>query len=116
MVNGVILSLSASFLFSMQYYLSASIHNLSGLEIFGWRTIISLPLMTMFFFISRKTEEISTIWMRVIKKPRLILGLLLCSGLMTLQQWLFIWAPVNGKGLDVSLGYFMLPLVMVLAA
>ncbi|MGE4408180.1 EamA family transporter, partial [Pseudomonas sp.] len=29
--------------------------------------------------------------------------------------WLFMWAPINGYGLDVSLGYFLLPLSMVLA-
>src|SRR5690606_15392452 len=28
--------------------------------------------------------------------------------------WLFMWAPINGHGLDVSLGYFLLPLTLVL--
>jgi len=31
-----------------------------------------------------------------------------------LQLWLFMWAPINGHGLDVSLGYFLLPLTLVL--
>ncbi|MGX5851495.1 EamA family transporter [Mesorhizobium sp. PL10] len=31
------------------------------------------------------------------------------------QQWLFLWAPLNNAALEVSLGYFLLPLVMVLA-
>ncbi|MGC8011115.1 EamA family transporter RarD, partial [Salmonella enterica] len=31
-----------------------------------------------------------------------------------LQQWLFLWGSVNGRALEVSLGYFMLPLSMVL--
>ncbi len=32
-----------------------------------------------------------------------------------MQLWLFLWAPLRGKALDVSLGYFLLPLTMVLA-
>src|SRR3546814_11567402 len=31
-----------------------------------------------------------------------------------MQLWLFAWAPLNQKGLDVSMGYFLLPMVMVL--
>lgn len=72
--------------------------------------------MTLFFILSGKRNEIATIVGRIIKKPVLLPGLVLCSALMTLQQWLFIWAPLNGKGLDVSLGYFMLPLVMLLTS
>lgn len=30
------------------------------------------------------------------------------------QIWLSMWGPVNGLGLDVTLGYFLLPLVMIM--
>ena len=30
------------------------------------------------------------------------------------QIWLFMWGPVNGLGLDVTLGYFLYPLVMII--
>lgn len=33
---------------------------------------------------------------------------------MGVQMWLFMWAPAHGRGQDVALGYFLLPLVMVL--
>lgn len=42
--------------------------------------------------------------------PRLYLAALLVG----VQLWLFIWAPVNGYTLSVALGYFALPLVLVL--
>jgi chloramphenicol-sensitive protein RarD len=45
----------------------------------------------------------------------LILGLCISSALLGIQQWLFMWAPLNGRGLQVSLGYFLLPLAMLLA-
>ncbi|MGX4730041.1 EamA family transporter RarD, partial [Pseudomonas corrugata] len=49
-----------------------------------------------------------------IAAPRLLLGAMVSSALMGLQLWLFMWAPLNGYSLDVSLGYFLLPLSMVL--
>jgi chloramphenicol-sensitive protein RarD len=36
------------------------------------------------------------------------------SALLGVQLWLFMWAPLNGRSLDVSVGYFLLPLTMVL--
>jgi chloramphenicol-sensitive protein RarD len=39
---------------------------------------------------------------------------MLSSALLGVQLWLFMWAPLNGRSLDVSLGYFLLPLTMVL--
>lgn len=49
------------------------------------------------------------------QRPQRLLGLLLTSALLGVQLWLFLWAPLHGKALDVSLGYFLLPLTMVLA-
>jgi len=40
-------------------------------------------------------------------------GLLAGSVLVGLQWGLFVWAPLNQKTLDLSLGYFLMPLVMV---
>ncbi|MBP5144092.1 EamA family transporter RarD, partial [Pseudomonas chlororaphis] len=44
----------------------------------------------------------------------LLLALPLSAALLGVQLWLFMWAPLNGYSLDVSLGYFLLPLTMVL--
>jgi chloramphenicol-sensitive protein RarD len=34
--------------------------------------------------------------------------------MLGVQLWLFMWAPLHGRALPVSLGYFLLPLTMVL--
>ena len=39
---------------------------------------------------------------------------LLPAPIMIGQIWLYMWAPVNGKGVDVSMGYFLFPLAMML--
>tara|TARA_R110002167_G_scaffold138853_4_gene326253 strand:- start:3487 stop:4383 length:897 start_codon:yes stop_codon:yes gene_type:complete len=41
-------------------------------------------------------------------------GYLLGSALVGAQFWAFIWGPMNGRTLEVALGYFILPLAMVL--
>lgn len=39
---------------------------------------------------------------------------LVFTAIVGLQLWLFVWAPVNGYALDVSLGYLLLPISLVL--
>jgi len=46
--------------------------------------------------------------------PVLLLGMVGTSWLMGVQLWLFLWAPLHGRSLEVSMGYFLLPLAMVL--
>lgn len=29
------------------------------------------------------------------------------------QFWLFMWAPLNGEGINIAMGYFLFPLIMV---
>jgi chloramphenicol-sensitive protein RarD len=51
---------------------------------------------------------------RVRRQPLLALGLLGSAAMLGVQLWIFLWAPLHGRALPVSLGYFLLPLVMVL--
>jgi chloramphenicol-sensitive protein RarD len=51
---------------------------------------------------------------RAMANPKLMGALIASSALLGVQLWLFMWAPLNGYSLDVSLGYFLLPLTMVL--
>jgi chloramphenicol-sensitive protein RarD len=48
------------------------------------------------------------------QRPVLALGLCLSAALLGVQLWLFMWAPLQGRALPVSLGYFLLPLALVL--
>lgn len=61
----------------------------------------------------RHWRSVSDIAHRVRVRPLLILPLFASSALLGVQVWLFTWAPLNGRGLQVALGYFMLPLVLV---
>ena len=114
MSKGVVLSVLASVLFAVMYYFTSLLTPLSGLEIFGWRMLLTVPCMTVFMIVSGEWRRVWELLRMLATKPRLIAGVALSSGLLGVQLWLFMWAPLNGRSLDVSVGYFLLPLTMVL--
>ncbi|MGH8360404.1 MAG: EamA family transporter RarD, partial [Pseudomonas sp.] len=112
--KGVVLSVLASVLFAVMYYFTSLLTPLSGLEIFGWRMLLTVPCMTVFMIVSGEWRRVWELVRLVAAKPALIGGVVVSSALLGVQLWLFMWAPLNGRSLDVSLGYFLLPLTMVL--
>ncbi|TQI81220.1 chloramphenicol-sensitive protein RarD [Serratia fonticola] len=115
MIKGIILSVIASFLFGVMYYYTSMLTPLDGEAIYGWRTLLTLPFLTLFMLFSGDWARVKDMlhWLRL--RPSRLLFLLLTTSILGVQLWLFLWAPLHGKALDVSLGYFLLPLTMVLA-
>lgn len=114
MSKGIALSVTASVLFAVMYYYTSLLTPLSGVEIFGWRMLLTVPCMTVFMVVSGEWKHVVGILKRLVAQPKLVAGLIASSALVGVQLWLFMWAPLNGYSLDVSLGYFLLPLTMVL--
>lgn len=112
--SGVACSLIASVLFALMYYHATLLAPLGGAAIYGWRILLTAPFLGAFILLSRRQAEIAGLWSRLRARPVLWLAMLLSSLLLGVQLWLFMWAPINGHGLDVSLGYFLLPLTLVL--
>ncbi|MDD0974199.1 EamA family transporter RarD [Pseudomonas fontis] len=114
MSRGIVLSVAASCLFAVMYYYTSLLTPLDGEEVFGWRMLLTLPCVTLFMLITRDWPLVTGLLARVRQTPALLLGLIGTSSLMAVQLWLFLWAPLHGRSLEVSLGYFLLPLSMVL--
>ncbi|MEB0045285.1 MULTISPECIES: EamA family transporter RarD [unclassified Pseudomonas] len=114
MSKGIALSVTASVLFAVMYYYTSLLAPLSGVEIFGWRMLLTVPCMTVFMGVSGEWRRVADTLRRIGALPKLLMGLIVSSALLGVQLWLFMWAPLNGHSLDVSLGYFLLPLTMVL--
>lgn len=114
MAKGIALSVSASVLFAVMYYYTSLLAPLSGVEIFGWRMLLTVPCMTVFMLVSGEWRRVLELVRLMAAKPKLIGGLIVSAALLGVQLWLFMWAPLNDYSLDVSLGYFLLPLAMVL--
>lgn len=115
MSPGVLLSVMASVLFGGLYYFSTLLAPLSGEQIFGWRMLLTFPFVTLFMLCSSYWTLVRELMARMRRRPSLFLLQLVTSALAGTQLWIFLWAPVNGRALEVSLGYFLLPLSMVLA-
>ena len=114
MFKGIALSVLASLTFGVLYFYTFFLKPLDSEQTFAWRMLTTLPFLTLFMWWSGDLQHLKTMFARILKQPWLILWLLLSSFLCTTQLWLFLWGPINGRGLQVSLGYFLLPLVMVL--
>ncbi|WP_110947686.1 EamA family transporter RarD [Pseudomonas bohemica] len=114
MYKGVALSVMASCLFAVMYYYTSLLKPLSGEEIFGWRMLLTLPCVTIFMLSSGDWELARALAARVRHAPALLAGMVLSASLIGVQLWLFLWAPLHGRSLEVSLGYFLLPLTMIL--
>lgn len=112
--SGVAYSLAASVLFALMYFHATLLAPLGGAGIYGWRILLTAPFLGAFILLSRRGSEIAELWQCLRERPVLWLAMLLSSALLGVQLWLFMWAPINGHGLDVSLGYFLLPLTLVL--
>jgi len=112
--KGIVSSVMASCLFAVMYFYTSLLTPLDGEEIFGWRTLLTLPCLTLFMLVSKDWKRVGELLARVKRTPVLLLGMVGTSWLMGVQLWLFLWAPLHGRSLEVSMGYFLLPLTMVL--
>ncbi|QXW43342.1 EamA family transporter RarD [Pseudomonas amygdali] len=114
MYKGVALSVLASVLFGVMYFYTSLMLPLDGEEIFGWRMLLTVPCATLFMWVSGDWTRVRELAGRLRRQPLLIAGLLLSSLLLGAQLLIFMWAPLHGRSLEVSLGYFLLPLSMIL--
>jgi chloramphenicol-sensitive protein RarD len=87
---------------------------LGGLDIFAWRVIWTVPGAIALLVLRSRFAQLFELIGRAIREPRTALTLLVSAVLLGAQLWVFLWAPLNGRMLEVSLGYFLLPLSMVL--
>lgn len=115
MLKGIAYSVLASVTFGVLYFYTQLLGALDSEQTFGWRIIATIPFLTLFMWFSGDLTHIKTIFNRIIAKPSLLVFLMITSVLTSAQLWLFLWGPMHGRGLQVSLGYFLLPLVLVLA-
>ena len=115
MFKGVVASVIASVLFGAMYYLAPHLRPLDGEQIFGWRVLATLPFTTALLLALGQGRRVGQLLRRAQRAPALAVGLLASAAMLGVQLWLFLWAPLHGRALPVSLGYFLLPLVMVLA-
>uniref|UniRef100_A4XRV1 RarD protein, DMT superfamily transporter n=1 Tax=Ectopseudomonas mendocina (strain ymp) TaxID=399739 RepID=A4XRV1_ECTM1 len=113
--RGVALSVGASVLFALLPGYVQLLAPLDGIQIFAQRVLWSIPLVLLLVFLTRQGALLRETFARLRREPLLVAAWPVAAVLIGVQWGLFLWAPLAGRMLEVSMGYFLLPLAMVLA-
>lgn len=108
--RGLLFALGAHvFWGSMPLYLLL-VGDTPALEFVAWRIVFTLPLCLLMVAVMKRGRELRA----VLSDRRALLLLLASSALIAANWFLYVWAIVNGHVYAASLGYYILPLVMML--
>ncbi|MDP7028987.1 MAG: EamA family transporter RarD [Phycisphaerales bacterium] len=78
-------------------------------ELLAWRVLSGIPAMWLLLAVTGRLGEV---W-RAIRTPR-VLGLLAVSSVLIAINWVvFVWAVIDNRLSEASLGYYINPLVWV---
>ncbi|MFI8414293.1 EamA family transporter RarD [Paeniglutamicibacter gangotriensis] len=114
MNRGVLASVVASALFAAIFLVSGSLKDIGHAEVYGWRIVLTLLVISpVYALVPARKAQMATVLGRIRARPSLLFFGAIASALVGVQLWLFMYAPMNGYALATSLGYFLLPLVMV---
>ena len=109
---GALLAIISNVLFSVLYMYGKWLTPLSGTDVFLWRMLMMWLCLMIFLLASGKIRIVIDDLMSIQGLVAWCL-LLLPTPIFASQLWLFMYAPLNGLGIQVSMGYFLFPLVMV---
>lgn len=112
--RGIALSVGASALFALLSAYATMLKPLGGLDIFAWRIVWTVPGALLLVGLRGRLPILRSLLYRMVTELRLASAMIVSAALLGVQLWLFLWAPLHGRMLEVSLGYFLLPLAMVL--
>lgn len=110
--QGTLASVSSSFLFSMMFLFGLFMLPLTGTQVASWRVLMMLLSLVLLVSLTKQWQHVFD-YLKTLKTPKDWVVFILPTPILGGQIWLFMWGPVNGYGLDVTLGYFLLPLVMI---
>lgn len=111
-VQGTLASVSSSFLFSLMFLFGLFMLPLTGTQVASWRVLMMLLSLVLLVGLTKQWQHVFD-YLKTLRTPKEWIIFVLPTPILGGQIWLFMWGPVNGFGLDVTLGYFLLPLVMI---
>ena len=115
LTQGVILCIISQCLFGVLYLFSLWLQPLNGTDVFAWRMVTMLFGLGLIIFPTVGCRSIlHLIQENLGKNPSRWLIFLLGTTNAGSQFWLFMWAPVNGEGVNIAMGYFLFPLIMAI--
>ena len=110
---GVAASVSSSALYGVLFFLPPLLKPLTSGAIYGWRVLLTLMFLSGLFVVMRRGPSLVSTWGTITVSWQTGSAVVLNAGILAVQLWLFGWGPQSGHGLDVALGYLLLPIVMM---
>lgn len=111
--RGTLASIGSSVAFGGIYFITPLLSPAPAESLWAVRNLVTIPIIALALISARQWYLAADVAHQMRRNPLLILGVLACGLLIAAQLWVFAWAPLNGRGLNVALGYFLLPLVLV---
>lgn len=112
LILGVALAVLSNLLFGVLYAYSSFLAPLSGTQVFIWRMLAMWVALVGYLLISGRLG-LHMDKLKALRTAKQWAWLLLPTPILLSQFWLFMWAPVNGQGVQTAMGYFLFPLMMV---
>ncbi len=108
--KGILLALCAYLFWGVGPILYSFVEDVPVLDLVFYRTFWLLVFLIVFSFGSQYLSNIKIL----LSKPKVVLTLAVTAVLLAMDWLIFIWAVNHRQVLDVSLGYFMMPLMTAL--
>ncbi|MGP4970439.1 EamA family transporter RarD [Psychrobacter aquimaris] len=112
LILGVVLAVLSNLLFGVLYAYSSFLAPLSGTQVFIWRMLAMWVALVGYLLISGRLG-LHIDKLKALRTAKQWAWLLVPTPIFLSQFWLFMWAPVNGQGVQTAMGYFLFPLMMV---
>ncbi|MGP5302018.1 EamA family transporter RarD [Psychrobacter celer] len=111
--QGTIAAVAANFLYSLLFLFGLLMQPLSGTQVASWRVLMMLLSLVLLVSVLKQWQHIFD-YLKTLKTPKEWFLFILPTPILGAQIWIFMWAPVNDLGLEVTLGYFLYPMIMIM--
>lgn len=111
---GIMLAITSNVLFAIFYLYSGWLAPMTGTDVFVWRVMTMWASIMIWLIATKQLRPVIDELSAIARNKKHLVCLLLSVPIMLSQMWLFMWAPLNEQGVEVAIGYFLFPLVMVL--
>lgn len=109
--KGVLYCIAAHMLWGVMAYYFKLIDKVSPVEIAVHRGLWSLPIAVLVIWLLGQFDDVR----RALAKPRIVGTLMLTSCLIVFNWGFYVWSIQNGRTIEASLGYYINPLLNVIA-
>ncbi|APH04737.1 EamA family transporter RarD [Bacillus weihaiensis] len=112
--KGILYTASSYFLWGILPLYWKLIGNVASEEILAHRIFWSFIFMIVILTTTREILNIRVVTTELLKKPKLLLMLIISSVLISINWFVYIWAVNHNQMIEASLGYYINPLISVL--